>query len=341
MGFAGFLKEDVAVTILLGPFVDEANGYSLESGLTISSSDVKITKNSGNMLGKDEGSSCQYEGSGMYKCPLGATDTSDVGILNVNVVESGARPVSQTYLVLPANVYDALFGTDKLEVDCIEWKGDPIQNPNAQGVPFVDLGYVHGNVVNNLQSGRFDSYVGAAANAVVGTADSGSATTLVDSERAESQPNHWHGALLRMTSGANAGLARRVSLFNSGTDTLTVSPGFPNAIAAGDTYELLPWGRVDVDEIEGVDATDAINNQVLDVVNTDTFGLPGQEAPGTSVSLVKMISYLYKAWRNKSTQNASEYKLYNHTTETQVDQKATVSDDGATFTRESMESGGA
>lgn len=75
-----------------------------------------------------------------------------------------------------------------------------------------------------------------------------------------------------------------------------------------------------------------VNAEVLDVLNTDTFAEPGQEAPGATVSLVKKIGYLYKGWRNKVTQTATEYALYNDDGTT-VGQKATVSDDATTATR--------
>jgi hypothetical protein len=75
-----------------------------------------------------------------------------------------------------------------------------------------------------------------------------------------------------------------------------------------------------------------VNAEVLDVLNTDTFAEPGQEAPGTTVSLAKKIGYLYKAWRNKVTQTSTEYALYNDDGTT-VGHKATVSEDGTTATR--------
>ncbi len=81
-----------------------------------------------------------------------------------------------------------------------------------------------------------------------------------------------------------------------------------------------------------------VNAEVLDVMNTDTFAEPTQEAPGATVSLVKKIGYLYKAWRNKSTQTATDYKLYADDTTT-VDQKATCSDDATTFTRGEIATG--
>lgn len=58
---------------------------------------------------------------------------------------------------------------------------------------------------------------------------------------------------------------------------------------------------------------------------------PGQGAPAVNASPVAKISYLYKAWRNKKTQTASTFSLFADDAST-VDQKATVSDDGTTFT---------
>ena len=81
-----------------------------------------------------------------------------------------------------------------------------------------------------------------------------------------------------------------------------------------------------------------VNAEVLDVLNIDTFAEPGQEIPGATVSLVKKIGYIYKAFRNKFTQDATTAKLYADDGTT-VDQKATVSDDATTFTRGEMGTG--
>jgi hypothetical protein len=88
----------------------------------------------------------------------------------------------------------------------------------------------------------------------------------------------------------------------------------------------------------GATAKTDVNTEVLDVLNTDTFAEPGQEAPGATVSLVKKIGYLYKAFRNKSTQTATTYSLYNDDAAT-VDQKSAVSDDGTTLTRGEVATG--
>lgn len=85
-------------------------------------------------------------------------------------------------------------------------------------------------------------------------------------------------------------------------------------------------------------STAQVNAEVLDVLNTDTFAEPGQGTPGATVSLAAKIGYLYKAWRNRSTQTASQYTLYNDDATT-VDQKATFSDDTTTADRGEVSTG--
>lgn len=81
-----------------------------------------------------------------------------------------------------------------------------------------------------------------------------------------------------------------------------------------------------------------VNAEVVDALNTDTYAEPGQGAPAATATLVAKIGYLYKAWRNKSEQTASEYTLYADDAST-ADQQAAVSDDGTTFTRGEMGTG--
>ena len=76
----------------------------------------------------------------------------------------------------------------------------------------------------------------------------------------------------------------------------------------------------------------AINAEVVDALNTDTYAEPAQGAPAATASLVSKLGYLYKAWRNKSTQTATQYTLYADDTTT-TDQKSTDADDGTTFTK--------
>jgi hypothetical protein len=71
---------------------------------------------------------------------------------------------------------------------------------------------------------------------------------------------------------------------------------------------------------------------------TDARAEPGQGTPAATTTPMAKIDYLYKAWRNRHTQTASEYALYADDATTK-DQEAAVSDDGTTFTRGEMTTG--
>jgi len=81
-----------------------------------------------------------------------------------------------------------------------------------------------------------------------------------------------------------------------------------------------------------------VNAEVVDALNVDTYAEPGQGAPAVTASLAAKIGYMYKAWRNKKTQTATERKLYADDGTT-VDQKATDSDDTTTFTKGELGTG--
>ena len=62
--------------------------------------------------------------------------------------------------------------------------------------------------------------------------------------------------------------------------------------------------------------------------------------PGASTAddMATKVDYLYKAWRNRQTQSASQYSLYADNATT-VDHKATFTDDGTTADRGELASG--
>lgn len=81
-----------------------------------------------------------------------------------------------------------------------------------------------------------------------------------------------------------------------------------------------------------------VKTQVVDGLATDTYVEPGQGTPAATNTLAAKLNYLYKGWRNKSTQTATEYDLFADDAVT-IDQKAAVSDDATTFTRGEIASG--
>ncbi len=81
-----------------------------------------------------------------------------------------------------------------------------------------------------------------------------------------------------------------------------------------------------------------VNAEVVDVIATDTYAEPAQGSPAATTSLAAKINYLFKAWRNKHTQTATQYSLYNDDA-VNIDHKATTSDNGTTFVRAEISSG--
>jgi hypothetical protein len=86
------------------------------------------------------------------------------------------------------------------------------------------------------------------------------------------------------------------------------------------------------------DVNTLINDEMKDVLLTDTAAEPGQGAPPAEPTIEQMIHYLYKYFRNKIVTSANTIELYNDAGAV-VDQKAAISDDGSEFTRTEMETG--
>jgi hypothetical protein len=85
---------------------------------------------------------------------------------------------------------------------------------------------------------------------------------------------------------------------------------------------------------------DFLDTEVAAIVTalTANRGEPGQGSPAVSTSVLAKIDYLYKAWRNRSTQTASEYALYADDGTTK-DHEAACSDDATTFVRGEITTG--
>lgn len=80
------------------------------------------------------------------------------------------------------------------------------------------------------------------------------------------------------------------------------------------------------------DVDTLVNDEMKDVLATDTHTEPGQEAPPAEPTIEEMIHYLYKYFRNKIVTDANTIELYNDAGAV-VDQQWSIDDDGADFTR--------
>jgi hypothetical protein len=113
---ATWLRQSTAIDVSIGPFLDSADGNTVESGLTITQPDIRLKKNGGAWAQKNAAQTLSHEENGWYEISLDTTDTNTLGNLLIAVHKSGALPVWREFQVVTANVWDSFFGADKLQV---------------------------------------------------------------------------------------------------------------------------------------------------------------------------------------------------------------------------------
>ena len=381
-----YLKQSTSVDVGIGPFLDETDGKTAETALTITQPDVRLKKNGGAWAQKAAAQTLSHEEAGWYEVTLDATDTDTIGILLVAVHESGALPVWMEFHVLAANVYDSLFGSgDVLDVSVTQFAGSAITA--AAGIPEVKVASIAANAITAaaVADGAIDAATFAAgaitatviadgaidaatfaANAITSTVLAndcitdakvasdvtiasvtgavGSVTGAVGSVTgnvggnvvgsvasvAGSVGGNLAGSVLGSVAGSVGSVTGAVGSVTGAVGSVTGAVGSVTGSVGGNVT-----GSV------GSLATQAkadVNAEVLDVLNTDTFAEPGQEAPAATNTLVKKIGYLFKFLRNKVTQTSTTLSVFADDATT-VDQKSTVSDDGTTYTRGEIASG--
>lgn len=134
------LKQSTAVILKVGPFVDDTDFKTAETGLTIAQADIQISKNGGTFAQtSDAAPTTTHDTDGFYPIPLTTTDTATLGTLSVQVTVSGALQVWKDCHIVTANVYDTLFSTDKLEVDLLQMVG--VAQSATDLKDFADAGY--------------------------------------------------------------------------------------------------------------------------------------------------------------------------------------------------------
>ncbi len=155
-----FLKQSTSVDVPIGPFTDSTDGVTAEVGLTITQPDIRLKKNSAAWVQKNAAQTLSHEENGYYEVTLDATDTNTLGLLRLAVNESGAGPVWEDFLVLPANVYDSLItGADTLDVQVTGMAANVITSSaiNADAITSTGLAASAANEIADAVFDRADS----------------------------------------------------------------------------------------------------------------------------------------------------------------------------------------
>ena len=81
-----------------------------------------------------------------------------------------------------------------------------------------------------------------------------------------------------------------------------------------------------------------VKDQIVAALATDTYTEPGQETPAATNNLAKKIGYIFKVVTNKITQTDALLSIYNNAGSV-VDQKATTTNTGTIYTRDTIVGG--
>jgi hypothetical protein len=213
---AKLLKQSTATTIVLGPFVDETDGKTAETGLTISQSDVLVWKEGGTSFNaKNEATAATHRSNGCYTAPLDATDTNTLGQLIVSVHETGALPVRHDYLVVKDHVYDTFCGSDFLQVDMKQ-----IASSTAAA---TKLNQSAGTIV---------------AGTVTNSGHTPTTTALKASDITEATDDHFIGRVIIFTSGNLIYQATSITDYTGATSVYTYD-ALTEAPSNGDTFVIV------------------------------------------------------------------------------------------------------
>jgi hypothetical protein len=295
-----WLKQSTAVTFQLGPFVDVTDGVTPETGLATNmdnaTTGIRVSKNGAASADRNSGTAPSHDDDGYYRVELSITDTNALGTLHVQYEELGVTlPAWKDFMVLPQNVYDSFFGSDRIEVDTVQFSGNNLPVPATAGVPDVNTVEILDTAVS-LTGGNLDVNVfGMAADVITAaaiavnaldadaftaaakrqlgkflfagtTSAAGTIVTLIDASLTEAD-DLWNGASVLFTSGVNQNQSRIIMDFDAGTDTLTFAPPVTAAVGGSDTYEIYAKAGVDVQSWNGTE-------NILQQVQSGSLGIP-------------------------------------------------------------------
>jgi len=131
---AQWLKQSTIAVIPFGPFLDKGNGADLESGAGIITSiddattGIMLSKNGGALTIRHQAvTPSTYDAHGCFLVTLDDTDTDTLGRLRmIHTEPTTYLAVWQDFMVVTANTWDSLFGTDYLDVAVIQQGGGAI-----------------------------------------------------------------------------------------------------------------------------------------------------------------------------------------------------------------------
>jgi hypothetical protein len=236
-----YLKQSTSVDLPIGPFLDATDGITAESGLTITQPDVRLKKGAAAWAQKAAAQTLTHEENGYYEVTLDATDTNTLGPLRLAVHESGALPVWEDFEVMPANVWDSLFGADALQVHANEITADLITATSIAANAITSAKVADGFITAaklasdaitaaKIADGAIDRATFAADTGMQtirsNTAQAGAAGSITLDASASAVDDFYLYTMIEIVGGTGIGQARIVGDYVGATKVATVVPNW-------------------------------------------------------------------------------------------------------------------
>lgn len=272
-----WVRQSTATTLVLGPFVDNVDGFTAETALTITNTEVLLSKNAGAFAAKSETTSLTHMSNGHYSCLLNTTDTNTLGKLRVIVNETGALPIWLDLEVVPAMIYDSqILGTDRIDVNIthaldVAWASGAIAAGVLASNSIVAATLASGTITSTkfatgaITSSTFagsaidaaaiatdaigSNEISAAAVAKIqlgllttshtGTAQGGTAISITLAAGASATNGLYDPGLVRIISGTGAGQTRTIIDYNGTSKVATVDKDWRTNPDATSVYEII------------------------------------------------------------------------------------------------------
>lgn len=199
--------------------VDSTDFTTLESGLTINNTDVKLCKNGAASVNKNSGGAT-HRINGAYSLTFDATDTDTVGELYVSINVSGALVSEEKFWVYEEAIYDANFGS------------------GAAGLLPANVTQINGDTDSATRLAL------SAKQIIPGTVDttavSSTTTSFESDDITEATDNHYNGRIVIFTSGNLSGQATDITSYtnNGGNGAFTVT-ALTEAPTDNDTFIIV------------------------------------------------------------------------------------------------------
>jgi len=205
------LRQSTANVLFLGPFVDQTDGFTLETALTAAANDVQLYKAENTTPVDISARTWTHVSNGIYRVSLLTTDLDTAGALMIHAHPAGARPVRHDFTVMPAAPYNALVSGTAMPANMVEIASNP--------------------------SAAVKMTFGALAITTF-TVGNGSSRTRVATNLTDAVNDHWNNRIVVFITGTLAGQATSIQDYNGATKEITVA-ALTSEPASGDLAVIL------------------------------------------------------------------------------------------------------